>query len=195
MRKFAAYFANHGGKMPSNGLFYVTLSAAIAIAASSVHAQHAAVMAPGPAPVAASPAAAVQDAPGKGIIQGISDHTLALPTLHRLDSLPAEKMCKLQRQYMQGTQSTFVKWTAKQGARVPLHHHANEQITWIVSGKATVYSQGKAYTMGAGDVMIFPPNVPHEFVFDEDTVDIDFFAPGRQDWMDGTAAYYDNKSC
>jgi hypothetical protein len=51
-----------------------------------------------------------------------------MPSLHRLDSLPAEKMCKLQRQYMQGTQSTFVKRTARQGAGVPLHYHANEQI-------------------------------------------------------------------
>jgi quercetin dioxygenase-like cupin family protein len=38
--------------------------------------------------------------------------------------------------------------------------------------------------------MIIPPNVPHEFVFTEDTVDIDIFPPGRQDWLDGTASYY-----
>jgi hypothetical protein len=37
--------------------------------------------------------------------------------------------------------------------------------------------------------MIIPPNVPHEFIYTEDTIDIDIFAPGRQDWIDGTATY------
>jgi hypothetical protein len=41
----------------------------------------------------------------------------------------------------------------------------------------------------AGDIMIIPPNVPHEFTYLEDTIDIDIFAPGRQDWLDGTAIY------
>jgi hypothetical protein len=27
--------------------------------------------------------------------------------------------------------------------------------------------------MKAGDIMIIPPNVPHEFIFLEDTIDID----------------------
>jgi quercetin dioxygenase-like cupin family protein len=41
--------------------------------------------------------------------------------------------------------------------------------------------------------MIIPPNVPHEFRFLEDSVDIDIFAPGRQDWLDGIAAYLNQK--
>jgi quercetin dioxygenase-like cupin family protein len=47
--------------------------------------------------------------------------------------------------------------------------------------------------MKAGDVMIIPPNVPHEFIYTEDTIDIDIFAPGRQDWIDGTATYLSQK--
>jgi quercetin dioxygenase-like cupin family protein len=86
-----------------------------------------------------------------------------------------------------GSNVTFVKWTAKKGAVVPLHHHVNEQITWITLGAAEVYSQGGKYIVRAGDVMVIPPNVPHELVFVEDTIDIDIFAPGRQDWLDGTA--------
>ena len=50
-------------------------------------------------------------------------------------------------------------------------------------------SQGKKYVMHAGDIMIIPPNVPHEFWFTQDTIDIDIFSPQRQDWMDGTADY------
>jgi len=51
---------------------------------------------------------------------------------------------------------TFVKWTAKKGATVPLTHHVNEQITWITEGLAKVYSQERKYVMKAGDIMIIP---------------------------------------
>jgi hypothetical protein len=44
--------------------------------------------------------------------------------------------------------------------------------------------------MKAGDIMII---VPHEFIFLEDTIDIDIFARGRQDWLDGTATYLRQK--
>jgi quercetin dioxygenase-like cupin family protein len=67
--------------------------------------------------------------------------------------------------------------------------NVNEQITWITEG-TEVYSQGRRYIMKAGHIMLIPPNVPHEFIFTEDTIDIDIFAPGRQDWLDGTAAHY-----
>jgi quercetin dioxygenase-like cupin family protein len=75
----------------------------------------------------------------------------------------------------------------KERLLVPLHHHVNEQITWITQGAAEVYSQGRKYIMKAGDIMIIPLNIPHEFTFLEDTIDIDVFAPARQDWADGTA--------
>jgi quercetin dioxygenase-like cupin family protein len=78
----------------------------------------------------------------------------------------------------------------EKGAVVPLHHYVNEQITWITQGEAEVYSQGKKYVMHAGDIMIIPPNVPHEFRFTQDTIDIDIFSSQRQDWMDGTADYF-----
>ena len=38
--------------------------------------------------------------------------------------------------------------------------------------------------------MVFPSNVPHEFLFTADTIDIDIFSPPRQDWLEGRATYY-----
>lgn len=141
---------------------------------------------------ASSPMISVEPAPGRGTQPAISVHSQFAPTFYQLDRQPAEQMSPLiQRQYMHGTQSTFVKWTVKKGGVVPLHHHANEQITWIVQGECEVYSQEKKYILRAGDIMIIPPNVPHEFIFTEDTIDIDIFVPQRQDWIDGTASYYD----
>jgi len=32
------------------------------------------------------------------------------------------------------SQFTFSKWIMKKGAVMPLHHHVNQQITWITQG-------------------------------------------------------------
>lgn len=129
---------------------------------------------------------AVAEAPGQGIIPSVSMHTASLPQLYDLEAQPKEQISPLvQRQYLSGVQSTIVKWTVKKGGVFPLHHHANEQITWITEGRCEVFSQGKKFTLTAGTVLVIPPNVPHEFHCTEDTIDIDFFAPARQDWADG----------
>ncbi|MGS0741026.1 Rid family hydrolase [Glaciimonas sp. GG7] len=117
-------------------------------------------------------------------------HASAPPPLHALEALPAEQLSELiTRQYLHGTQSTFVRWEMKKGAVIPMHQHPNEQVTWITKGRAEVEVGGKQYVMQAGDMIIIPPDVPHKFVFTEDTVDIDFFSPARQDWIDGSASY------
>lgn len=109
-----------------------------------------------------------------------------MPIPYQLDDQPVEQISPLiQRQVIHGTQSTFVKWIVKKGGTVPLHHHANEQITWILKGRCDVYSQGKKFTLTAGTLLVIPPNIPHEFVCPEDTVDMDFFSPQQQDWIDG----------
>jgi quercetin dioxygenase-like cupin family protein len=132
---------------------------------------------------------AVTPAPGRGIIPAVSGHSAAAPSLYDLDAQPVEQVSPLiQRQYLSGANSTFVKWTVKAGAVFPLHHHANEQITWITKGRCEVFSQEKRYVLTAGSVLIIPPNTPHEFHCTEDSIDIDIFAPGRQDWADGAAS-------
>jgi quercetin dioxygenase-like cupin family protein len=124
--------------------------------------------------------------PAAGIQPTVSAHIGAAPVLYELDAQPIEQISPLiQRQYLVGAQSTFVKWTVKKGAVFPLHHHAYEQITWITKGRCEVSSQGRKFVMTEGTVLVIPPNVPHEFLCTEDTIDIDFFAPQRQDWIDG----------
>lgn len=126
----------------------------------------------------------------KGTIENISSHYQALPVLYHFEKTPMEQISPgISRQYLYGTQSQIVKWYLKQGAEVPLHYHVNEQITWIVSGEVKVFSQGKVFDVKAGDVLIIPPNVPHRFIALSNTVDIDFFTPARQDWINNTANY------
>jgi len=125
-----------------------------------------------------------------GIIPNISDHYKAMPIFYEFEKMPMEKLSdKISRQYIYCGQSMLVKWTFKKGAVVPLHHHTNEQITWITKGSVRIYSQGQEFIVKAGEVITFPPNVPHEFEALEDTIDIDFFTPVREDWIHEMTSY------
>jgi quercetin dioxygenase-like cupin family protein len=120
----------------------------------------------------------------------ISKHYSAQPNLYQLDTISKEKLSdKITRQYIMGSQSMLVKWTILKGALIPLHFHPNEQITWITKGSVKVLSQGKEFIVKSGGVLIIPSNVPHEFLALEDTIDIDFFTPAREDWLNNTASY------
>jgi len=109
----------------------------------------------------------------------------------RLSKLPAKQMGDIERKMISGRQGTIGYFTFKKGALVPLHHHSNEQYSLIMKGSVKVSIQGKNYIVKAGEGILIPPDVPHEFVSLEDgTIDIDFFAPQRQDWIDGTDNYF-----
>lgn len=128
-----------------------------------------------------------------GVIPHIFTHYQALPTFYQFAKMPEEKLTnKVSRQYIYSGQSMLVKWIFKKGAIIPLHHHVNEQITWITKGKVMVHSQGKKYIVKAGEVIIFPPHVPHEFIALADTIDIDFFTPVREDWINENSGYLKN---
>lgn len=77
----------------------------------------------------------------------------------------------------------------KKGSVVPLHHHYNEQVTYIESGALQFSIEGKEVTIRAGEFLCIPPHVPHSAVALEDTVDIDLFNPPREDWLNKTDDY------
>jgi len=110
------------------------------------------------------------------------------PIVTSLDALPREQLSPaIIRQALHGEKTTLSRWTLKAGSGVPLHKHPNEQVTIILSGRATAISGGETYDLGPGDVMLFPPNVEHEFAITEDSVIFDFFAPRRDDWIKAAA--------
>jgi len=77
----------------------------------------------------------------------------------------------------------------KKGAIVPEHQHENEQITYILEGALQFLIGGSHITVAKGEVLHIPPNLPHQAVALEDTVDLDLFSPPREDWLSGTDAY------
>jgi quercetin dioxygenase-like cupin family protein len=93
------------------------------------------------------------------------------------------------RQFIVGTDMMIARVLLKKGGHVPMHHHHNEQITYILEGALRFVVGGKEVVVHAGEVLCIPPHVPHEAFALEDTVDLDIFNPPRQDWIDRDDAY------
>jgi quercetin dioxygenase-like cupin family protein len=90
---------------------------------------------------------------------------------------------KLSRQMISGENATISQLLLKKGAMVPRHSHMNEQYSWIISGALRFVFDDREILVGAGEILLIPANVAHSAVALEDTVDVDIFAPRREDWI------------
>ena len=90
---------------------------------------------------------------------------------------------KLTRQMISGENATISQMVLKKGATVPRHSHVNEQYSWIISGALNFIFDDRDIVVGAGELLLIPANVAHGAVALEDTVDVDIFAPRREDWI------------
>jgi quercetin dioxygenase-like cupin family protein len=109
---------------------------------------------------------------------------------HRWSEIAPEPMNPLlTRQFVSGEKGMAARILLKKGCIVPEHSHPNEQIAMILSGALEFEIAGEKIVVAAGELIVIPADVPHSAVALEDTEDIDFFAPPRQDWIDGTDAY------
>ena len=109
-----------------------------------------------------------------------------------IDEMPAKEMTKgIFLRTASGANGTFGQFTMKKGAFVPLHSHENEQYSFILKGSVRATIGDTVFIIKAGDVVLIPANVPHSFTsLEEGTIDLDFFAPRREDWLNGTANYF-----
>ena len=95
----------------------------------------------------------------------------------------------LQRQFVVGGNLMLARVLLKKGCLVPRHSHVNEQLTYILEGALQFSIDGKEIVVRAGEVLCIPPNMPHQALALEDTVDLDVFNPPRQDWIEKSDAY------
>lgn len=94
------------------------------------------------------------------------------------------------RQMLNGQHTTVARIFLKQGAVVPRHQHASEQFSLILSGALKfTFDHGREVTIGAGEMIFIPSNVPHAAEALEDTDDLDVFSPRREDWIRKDDAY------
>ncbi len=112
-------------------------------------------------------------------VQHLSFHTMPVEHLNPL----------IERQYACGEKGMLARLLLRKGCLVPLHHHENEQITYILEGALKFTLEGQEIVVRAGEVLVIPPNVPHAAEALEDTLDLDVFTPPRADWLAGTDAY------
>jgi quercetin dioxygenase-like cupin family protein len=95
----------------------------------------------------------------------------------------------IDREMVVGDKIMLARVLMKKGAHVPLHHHHNEQVTYILEGALKFAIDGKEIVVHAGEVLCIPSNMPHEAWALEDTVDLDVFNPPREDWLNKTDDY------
>lgn len=84
--------------------------------------------------------------------------------------------------YAHGEKHSLGLIEIKAGSSVPLHHHINEQITYILEGQLNMIIDGKPFTMTAGMYHVIPSNIPHSAIAATDCKVIDTFSPVREDY-------------
>jgi quercetin dioxygenase-like cupin family protein len=116
---------------------------------------------------------------------------------HRWEDLPKEKLNELlDRRLITGERIMLAHVYLRKGCVVPKHFHENEQLTYVLEGALHFWlgeNGDKEQVVRAGEVLVIPSNLPHKAEALEDTLDVDIFAPPRQDWLDGTDAYLRQK--
>ena len=75
------------------------------------------------------------------------------------------------------------------GAIVLVHQHENEQLTYCLSGLMRFTLPDRTLVLRPGEVLLIPGGVSHGAEMPEETVEMDFFSPPRQDWIAKTDAY------
>jgi quercetin dioxygenase-like cupin family protein len=98
----------------------------------------------------------------------------------------------LGRKMIHGQNATIARIRLRKGAVVPMHSHANEQISMVESGALRFVIAGEERVLRAGDVLAIPPDAPHMVEAMEDSLAVDLFSPRREDWIRGDDAYLRN---
>lgn len=113
--------------------------------------------------------------------------------LHNWEDIPKEELTPLlHRRIINGERMMFTQILLKKDCEVPMHHHDNEQITYVIKGRLRFLlgkDQDEEVIVSSGEVLVIPSNLPHSATALEDTIDIDVFCPPRQDWLDGSDDY------
>ena len=65
------------------------------------------------------------------------------------------------RQVVDGDQQTIVRYVYQPGAVFARHHHPQEQVTVVLSGRIEFTIADDVVTLGPGELVVIPGGVPH----------------------------------
>jgi quercetin dioxygenase-like cupin family protein len=112
---------------------------------------------------------------------------------YRWDEVPREALKPdLSRRLIASERMMLAQVYLDKGCIVPTHSHENEQLTYILEGALRFWlgeDESEVVDVRAGEVLHIPSHLPHRAEALERTLDVDVFAPPRQDWLDGSDAY------
>jgi quercetin dioxygenase-like cupin family protein len=104
--------------------------------------------------------------------------------LHRWDEIALDKITELMSQkIVAGTHLMLAQTYLKQGALVPIHAHASEQMTYVLQGALKFRVEGEEIIVREGEVIHIPASAAHQAEALEDTFQLDIFSPPREDWL------------
>ena len=104
--------------------------------------------------------------------------------LHRWDEIALDKITELMSQkIVTGAHQMLAQTYLKQGALVPMHAHASEQMTYVLQGALKFRVEGEEIIVREGEVLHIPANAAHQAEALEDTFQLDIFSPPREDWL------------
>ena len=105
---------------------------------------------------------------------------------YRWDSVAAEQLTEsIERRMIVGSKAMLVRWEFRKGAVAARHSHPHEQIVIMVKGKLRLVVGSTEILMESNDIVVIPPDTPHEARAIENTIVIDVFSPPREDFISG----------
>lgn len=77
---------------------------------------------------------------------------------------PKELVTGITGYYAHCNSMTFGFVELKAGSNVPMHHHIQEQITYIIEGELDMVIEGQSCLLTTGMYHVIPSNMPHSAV-------------------------------
>jgi quercetin dioxygenase-like cupin family protein len=101
------------------------------------------------------------------------------------EELPAEALAPgIERRMIWGERMMICRLRLAPHVVTAVHSHPHEQITLVERGRVRFTIDGVERIASTGDVLHFPPNIPHgATMLDEEVVLLDIFSPVREDFL------------
>jgi quercetin dioxygenase-like cupin family protein len=83
-------------------------------------------------------------------------------SVHAWRDIPTELAFDgITRQTVHGDRQTVVRYVYAPGSVFPVHAHAEEQVTVVLTGRIVFEVGGNRVELGPGELAVIPPYVPH----------------------------------